>query len=59
MMSPALLVELQKNIEGHLPQEVAEIMTQTAFGDGASLAGRYRDVFSYSPEEVVRAVASC
>ncbi len=57
MMSPALLVELQKNIEGHLPQEVAEIMTQTASGDGAFLASRYRDTFSYSAEEVARAVA--
>ncbi len=38
MMSPTLLVELQKSIEGHLPQDVAEIMTQTAFGEGAILA---------------------
>ena len=58
MMSPTLLVELQKAIEGHLPpQEVAEIMTQTAFGDGGFLASRYRDAFNYSTEEVARAVS--
>ena len=57
MMSPTLLVELQKSIEGHLPQDVAEIMTQTAFGEGAILASRYRDAFNYSAEEVARAVS--
>ena len=57
MMSPKLLVELQKSIEGHLPQEVAEIMTQTAFGDGAFLASRYRDALNYSAEQVARAVS--
>ena len=57
MMSPTLLVELQKSIEGHLPQDVAEIMTQTAFGEGAILASRYRDAFNYSAGEVARAVS--
>ena len=57
MMSPTLVVELQKKIEAHLPQEVVEIMTQTAFGDGASLASRYRDAFNYSTEQVAHAVS--
>ena len=57
MMSPTLLVELQKSIEGYLPQDVAEIMTHTAFGEGTILASRYRDAFNYSAEEVARAVS--
>lgn len=57
MLSPTLFVELQKSIESHLPQEVGEIMSQTAAGEGAFLATRYRDVFGYSPEQVTSAVS--
>lgn len=57
MLSPAVFVELQKQIEGYLPQQFAEIMTQTAEGDGAFLASRYRDVFGYPPEQVLSAVS--
>ena len=32
-------------------------MTQTAEGDGAFLASRYRDVFGYPPEQVLTAVS--
>lgn len=57
MLSPAVFVELQKQVEAHLPQEVAEIMTRSAEGDGAFLASRYRDVFGYGPDEVLTAVS--
>ncbi len=57
MLSPALFVELQKRVEAHLPQQVANIMTETAEGDGAFLASRYRDVFGYPPEQVLTAVS--
>jgi len=57
MLSPAIFVELQKSVEAHLPQEVADIMTQTAEGDGAFLASRYSDVFGYPPDQVLSAVS--
>jgi predicted hydrocarbon binding protein len=57
MLSPSLFVELQKNVEQYLPQQVAEIMTSTAEGDGAFLASRYRDVFGYPPDQVLTAVS--
>jgi len=57
MLSPSIFVELQKSVEASLPQQVAEIMTETAEGDGAFLASRYRDVFGYPPEQVLTAVS--
>lgn len=57
MLSPAMFVELQKSVESYLPQEVGEIMTQAAEGDGSFLASRYRDVFGYPVEQVLSAVS--
>lgn len=57
VLSPGILIELQKSIEGYLPQETSAIMSQAAFGDGAVLASRYREAFNYSEEEVARAVS--
>lgn len=57
MLSPAMFVELQKSVESHLPQNVAEIMTETAEGDGAFLASRYRDAFGYPADQVLSAVS--
>ena len=56
MLSPTLFVELQKSVESHLPDQVADIMTQSAEGDGAFLASRYRDTFGYPPDQVLTTV---
>ena len=57
LLSPVIFVEIQKSVEGYLPQEAAQIMTSSAEGDGAFLASRYRDVFSYPDEQVLTAVS--
>ena len=49
-------MEIQKSVEGFLPQEAGAIMSQTAFADGGFLASRYRDAFNYSAEQVAGAV---
>ncbi|HSF19322.1 MAG TPA: 4-vinyl reductase [Vicinamibacteria bacterium] len=57
IVRPTLLVDLQKSIEALLGHEAGQIMAQTAAIEGASLAGRYRDAFGYSSEQVIGSVA--
>ena len=57
LVRPALLVEIQKALETHLPYEAASILSSAAQNDGVSLAGRLKDVFSYSPEQVLSSIA--
>lgn len=56
LLSPALFVELQKSVETSLPADVGRIVAQAAEGEGAFLASRYRDVFGYTPEDVLTTV---
>ena len=57
LMPPALIVEIQKNLEGTIGHEVADIFSQSAAAEGAALASRFRDVFGYPPEQVLSTVA--
>lgn len=57
VLSPSILMELQKSVESHLPEEAAALISETASVEGANLASRYRDVFAYTPEQVLDGVA--
>ena len=57
MIRPTLFVELHKSVESHLGQEAAAILSETAATEGAQLSSRFRDVFSYTGEQVMSAVA--
>lgn len=57
MIRPTLFVELHKSVESHLGQEAAAILSETAATEGAELSSRFRDVFSYTDEQVMNAVA--
>lgn len=57
LFPPGLLVEIQKNLEGTIGREAAEIFAQSAAAEGAALASRFREVFGYPPEQVVSSVA--
>jgi predicted hydrocarbon binding protein len=57
LMQPSLLMEIQKNLEGEHGREAAALFIEAGQGEGAALAGRYRDVFGYPPEQVLSSVA--
>lgn len=57
MIRPTLFVELHKSVESYLGQEAANIMSETAAAEGAELSSRFRDVFGYTGEQVMNAVA--
>lgn len=56
VVSPSVLVELQKSVESHLPHEAAQILAQASETDGAYLASRFQDVFGYSAEQTLASV---
>ncbi len=57
LLPPALLMELQKNLDGAYGREAAQFFVEAGMGEGSALAGRYRDVFGYPPDQVLGAVA--
>jgi predicted hydrocarbon binding protein len=57
LMPPALLMELQKNLEGAHGREAAQFFIEAGVGEGTAIAGRFRDVFGYPPDQVLGAVA--
>ena len=57
LMPPNLLMEIQKNLEAEHGREAAAFFIEAGQGEGAALAGRYRDVFGYPPEQVLSSVA--
>lgn len=57
LMPPTLLMEIQKNLEGEYGRDAAAFFIEAGQGEGAALAGRFRDVFGYTPEQVLSAVA--
>jgi uncharacterized protein len=56
LLSPSILVEIQKGLEGMIGHETQEVFVQSATTEGAILAGRFRDVFGYTPDQVLGAV---
>jgi len=54
---PSLLMEIQKNVEGEHGRDAAAFFIEAGVGEGASLAGRFRDVFGYPPEQVLSSLA--
>ncbi len=50
-------MEIQKNLEGEHGREAASFFIEAGQGEGAALAGRFRDVFGYPPEQVLSSVA--
>ncbi len=57
LMPPTLLMEIQKNLEGEHGREAAGFFIEAGAGEGAALAGRFRDVFGYPPDQVLSSVA--
>ncbi len=57
LMPPTLLMEIQKSLEGTHGREAADFFIEAGVGEGAALAGRFRDVFGYPPDQVLGAVA--
>ncbi len=57
LMPPTLLVELQKVLESEHGRDAAAFFIEAGVGEGAALAGRFRDVFGYPPEQILSSVA--
>ncbi len=57
LMRPSLLSEIQKSLEMQLPEEVAAILSDVAQTEGLAFAGRLKDVFSYSEDQVLSSLA--
>jgi predicted hydrocarbon binding protein len=57
LVRPGLLLELQKALEMHLPDEAAGILSDAAQNEGVVLASRLKEVFSYSEEQVLSSLA--
>ncbi len=57
LMRPGLLSDIQKNLEELLPDEVGRILADAAQTEGLVLAGRLKDVFSYSEDQVLSSLA--
>ncbi len=57
LMRPGLLSDIQKNLEELLPDEVGTILADAAQTEGLVLAGRLKDVFSYSEDQVLSSLA--
>jgi predicted hydrocarbon binding protein len=56
LLSPTILVELQKALEGTIGHETLDLFVQSAATEGLVLASRFRDVFGYPPDQVLGAV---
>jgi uncharacterized protein len=56
LLSPSILVELQKGLESVIGHETIELFVQSATTEGVVLSSRFRDVFGYSPDQVLGAV---
>jgi predicted hydrocarbon binding protein len=54
---PSMLTELQKSLETHLPQDAAALLTSVAQNEGAALATRLKEVFSYNEQQVLGALS--
>jgi predicted hydrocarbon binding protein len=50
---PSLLTEIQKSLETQLPQEAAGMLTAAGQNEGAALATRLKEVFSYDEQQVL------
>ncbi len=57
LMPPALLMEIQKNLEGEHGREAAAFFIEAGVGEGTALAGRFRDIFGYPAGQVLSSVA--
>lgn len=57
LVRPSLLVEIQKSLETHLPYDAPTILAAAAQTDGVTLASRFKEVFSYPPEQVLGSIA--
>jgi predicted hydrocarbon binding protein len=57
LMPPTLLMEIQKNLESEHGRGAAAFFIEAGQGEGAALAGRFRDVFGYPPDQVLGSVA--
>ena len=57
LVRPGLLLEIQKSLEEVLPHEVERILADAAQNEGTALSMRLKDVFSYSPDQVLSSLA--
>ena len=57
LLRPEILVDIQMALETHIPQESADVLAKAAQNDGVTIAGRLREVFSYSEEQVLSSFA--
>jgi predicted hydrocarbon binding protein len=57
LMRPGMVAEIQKALESRLPEAVEEILCHSAQNEGLVLASRLKEVFSYSPEQVLSSLA--
>ncbi|MGH9463245.1 MAG: hypothetical protein ACRD1X_18715, partial [Vicinamibacteria bacterium] len=53
LLRPGLLLEIQKSLEEVLPDEVERILADAAQNEGTALSMRLKEVFSYSPDQVL------
>jgi predicted hydrocarbon binding protein len=56
-MRPEILVDIQKALETHIPHDAATVLADASQNDGVTMAGRLREVFSYSDEQVLSSFA--
>ncbi len=57
LLRPGLISEIQKSLEDALPSDVERILADASQNEGVGLAGRLKDVFSYSEEQVLSSLA--
>ena len=57
LLRPGLISEIQKSLEEVLPDEVERILADAAQNEGVTLAGRLKEVFSYSGDQVLSSLA--
>jgi predicted hydrocarbon binding protein len=57
LVRPGLLIDIQKALETQIPYDAGAVLAGAAFSDGVILAGRLREIFSYSEEQVLSSVA--
>lgn len=57
LVRPGMLLEIQKALEEMVPGETERILADAAQKEGVSLAIRLKEVFSYSPEQILSSMA--
>ena len=57
LIRPDVLVDIQKALETHIPKDAATVLAEASQNDGVTMAGRLREVFSYSVEQVLSSFA--